>query len=71
MSIIGKESPELRKAKEQRKIEKIKAKTEREKLRNKAKAARIDARTKQGGVGATISLYDKRDIPAVRKKGRK
>lgn len=56
-------SKEVEKAREQRKIDRLKYKTQAEKLKLKAKEARIEARIKNGGVGGSIALYDRRDLP--------
>lgn len=61
--MFGKKSPELRKAEEQRKIDKLKNKTRQEQIRLKAKEARVEARAKNGGVGGSVYFVDRRSIP--------
>ncbi len=63
-------SDALKKAKEQRKIDKMKLKTEKEKLSIEAKRARNKVRETHGGVGASISFRDRDEIPEYRRKGR-
>lgn len=55
--MFGKKSEALRKAEEQRKIDKLKNKTRKEDLKLKEKQAKIDTRAKAGGIGFT--LHDK------------
>ena len=63
MSIFGKKSAELKKAEEQRKIDKLKNKTKSEQIKLKAKEARVEARAKAGGVGGSFTVHDVRGIP--------
>ena len=63
MSLLKKDSPEVRKAKEKYEIEKLKNKAEKERLKNLAREKKIEARAKNGGVGGSISFIDKREIP--------
>lgn len=71
MSIFGKKSPELRKAEEQRKIDKLKNKTKEEQIKLKAKEARVEARAKAGGVGGSFTVHDRRSIPQSSNRRRK
>lgn len=68
---FGKESAEVRKAKDQRKIDKMKLKTERERMKIKEKEAKIKIREKSGGFGGTITLHDKAKMPTTSGKGGK
>ncbi len=62
---------DIQKAKEQRKIDRLKNKTRKEQLKLKAKEARIEARTKNGGVGGSFAFFDKREIPQCSGRKRK
>ncbi len=62
---------DVRKAKEQRKIDKLRNKTKAEQLRLRAKEARIETRVKNGGVGGTFAFFDRRRIPQYEDRKRK
>lgn len=52
---------EVKKAKDQRKIDRMRYKTAKEKLKLKQKEAKIEARAKNGGTGGSVTFFDKRN----------
>lgn len=71
MSIFGKDSPEVARAKEQRKIDKLKNKSRKEEIRLKEKEAKISVRQKNGGMGGTFVLHDRTKLPETSSRGKK
>ncbi len=62
------DSPAVKKAKEERKIAKIKNRSEKERLKNEEKKAKIEARSKHGGMGVT--LHNPEPLPRCQVKGK-